>query len=227
MKEYHKIETLFERDLEGTKKLIEGKYRNECVEYLKDLSWTFTEKVDGTNIRIHWDGHKVSFGGRTDNAQIPGALVLKLNELFMGSETEQVFEQKFADTPVTLYGEGFGGKIQKGGNYKQTQDFILFDVEVADTFLARENVEEIAKCFSLEVVPVVIIGTIQEAVDYIKTKPRSFIAENKEVEMEGVVGTPNARLFDFRHKRIVGKIKVKDFCFTSCSHDCTSSYIIP
>jgi hypothetical protein len=36
MKEYHKIETLFERDMEGTKKLIKGKFRNECVEYLKD-----------------------------------------------------------------------------------------------------------------------------------------------------------------------------------------------
>lgn len=41
---YTKIETLFNRDMEGTKKLIEGNFRNETVEYLKDNEWEFTEK---------------------------------------------------------------------------------------------------------------------------------------------------------------------------------------
>lgn len=48
MKEYHKIETLFERD-ETTKKLILNKFRDSTVEFLKDNIWQFTEKVDGTN----------------------------------------------------------------------------------------------------------------------------------------------------------------------------------
>lgn len=74
MNEYHKIETLFERDVNGTKKLIEGKFRNEAVEFLVNNAWVFTEKIDGTNIRIHWDGHKVEFAGRTDRAQIPKPL---------------------------------------------------------------------------------------------------------------------------------------------------------
>ena len=30
MTEYTKIDTIFERDMEGTKKLIEGKYRRNC-----------------------------------------------------------------------------------------------------------------------------------------------------------------------------------------------------
>ena len=34
--EYIKIETRFERDVDGTKKLVGGKYRNETIEYLKD-----------------------------------------------------------------------------------------------------------------------------------------------------------------------------------------------
>ena len=70
MKEYHKIKSLYERD-HHTKKLIEGKYADETIEFLKDNKWEFTEKIDGTNIRILWDGHKVMFAGRTDNAQIP------------------------------------------------------------------------------------------------------------------------------------------------------------
>lgn len=209
MKEYHKIETLFERDMEGNKKLIEGKFRNECVEYLKDNQWIFTEKVDGTNVRVHWDGHKVSFGGRTDNAQMPMPLMERLKELFEGNTNEELFEQKFGENPVTFYGEGYGGKIQSGSLYKETQDFILFDVMVGDTWLQRENVEDIAKSFGLDVVPVILEGTIQEAVDLVKTKPDSPIGKGKL--SEGLVGTPKARLTDFRGNRVIVKIKECDF----------------
>lgn len=210
MEEYHKIETLFERDMEGNKKLIEGKFRNECVEYLKDNDWIFTEKIDGTNVRVHWDGHKVSFGGRTDNAQMPMPLMERLQELFSGNTNEELFEQKFGETPVTLYGEGYGGKIQSGSAYKKEQDFILFDVMVGDTWLARENVEEIAKSFNLQIVPVILIGTIQEAVDFVKSKPNSFISQETKAS-EGLVGVPKARLTDFRGNRIIVKVKVEDF----------------
>ena len=71
MIEYNKIETLWKRDMDGSKKLLEGEFRNPTVEFLKDNIWQFTEKIDGTNIRIYWDGHTVTFGGRTDRAQIP------------------------------------------------------------------------------------------------------------------------------------------------------------
>ena len=71
MKEYIKIETPFERDTMGSKKLIEGKWRNETIEYLRNAWWVFTEKIDGTNVSVAWDGHKVEFHGRTERAQIP------------------------------------------------------------------------------------------------------------------------------------------------------------
>lgn len=210
MKEYHKIETLFVRDMEGNKKLIEGKFRNESVEYLKDAQWIFTEKVDGTNVRVHWDGHNVIFGGRTDNAQMPSPLVQTLNKMFLGITNEQIFEQKFGANKVTLFGEGYGGKIQNGGAYTKEQTFILFDVAVNDVFLDRKDVEEIAKGFGVPVVPIILQGTIQQAVDYVKTKPNSPIAEEPK-ESEGLVGTPAVRLLDHRVNRIIVKIKVKDF----------------
>ena len=210
MIEYHKIETIFERDMEGSKKLIEGKFRNECVEYLKDNQWIFTEKIDGTNIRICWDGHKVNIGGRTDNAQLPGDLVQYLHDLFMTNEAEQLFEQKFGATEVHLFGEGYGGKIQGGGAYSKEKKFIMFDVMVGSTFLQRENIIEIATAFNVGVVPVALEGTIQQAIDYIKTKPNSIITSEVK-EMEGVVGVPKARLNDFRGNRVIVKIKVCDF----------------
>ena len=208
MKEYHKIETLFERD-EKSKKLIEGKFRNPSVKFLKDNLWEFTEKIDGTNIRILWDGHKVTFAGRTDKAQIPAELSNRLFELFGGEINEQLFEQKFGETEVMLCGEGYGAKIQGCGSlYRDSQDFILFDVMIAGNWQPRETVEDIARYFNIDIVPIVLVGTLQEAVDYIKTRPKSKIGT---ADSEGVVGRPCIELQDRTGKRIIVKIKVRDF----------------
>ena len=208
MREYNKIETIYERDIDGTKKLIEGKFRNETVEYLANNEWLFTEKIDGTNIRIYWDGHKITFGGRTDRANIPAHLVNKLNEIFLNEETEQLFEQKFGEKEVILFGEGYGAKIQAGGDYRSDVGFILFDVLIGENYLNRESVEDIAKAFGLEIVPIVLHGTIEEAVRYVKNKPNSTIGKAK---MEGVVGRPKIELLDRCGHRLIVKIKCRDF----------------
>ena len=80
MKTYHKIQTIFKREMKG--KLIEEEYSLPEFEYLKDNKWVFTEKIDGTNIRVMWNGENVVFGGKTDNAQLPIFLLYKLQELF-------------------------------------------------------------------------------------------------------------------------------------------------
>lgn len=208
MTEYNKIETVYERDVDGTKKLVEGKFRNETVEFLANNTWEFTEKIDGTNIRIYWDGHRITFGGRTDKANIPAHLVNKLTEIFLNEETEQLFEQKFGEKEVILFGEGYGVKIQNGGEYRPDVGFILFDVLIDDIYLSRESVEDIAKAFALEIVPIVLRGTIQEAVDFVKTNPSSTIGKAK---MEGVVGRPKVEMRDRRGNRVIVKIKYRDF----------------
>jgi ATP-dependent RNA circularization protein (DNA/RNA ligase family) len=208
MIEYNKIETLWQRDLEGSKKLMEGVFRNPTVEFLKDNTWQFTEKVDGTNIRVHWNGHKVLFGGRTEDAQIPSHLLNKLIEMFGTDEAEQIFEQKFGEMEVMLFGEGYGPKIQKGGSYRPDVSFILFDVLIAGNYQPRESVEDIAKAFGIDVVPIVLEGTIQDGVDFVKAKPKSTMGT---AMMEGVVGRPKIEMRDRSGKRVIVKIKVKDF----------------
>lgn len=212
MVEYVKIETPYIRSEDGNKKLIEGQFRNETVRYLKDAIWEFTEKVDGTNISIVWDGHKVEFHGRTERAQIPSHLVNKLNELFGGETNEEMFEQIFGETPMILYGEGYGYKIQKGGDYRDDVSFILFDVyqPTNDIWLKRDDVEDIAKKFGIEVVPMVFRDTIEGAVRFVKTKPDSIIAKN-DAKMEGLVGRPIVELKDRLGKRVIIKVKVRDF----------------
>ena len=211
MNEYTKIETIFERDMEGSKKLIEGKFRNETVEFLKDNQWICTEKVDGTNIGIVWDGHKVSYQGRTERAQIPAHLMNKLIEMFGGEINEELFEQKFREMPVVLFGEGYGAKIQKGGgNYRSDVSFILFDVYLPDQnlWLKRDALEDIAKTFGIDVVPIVLTGTLQEAVDFAKQKPKSTIGA---ADMEGLVCKPAVDMLDCMGRRVIVKVKVRDF----------------
>ena len=208
MKQYEKIETVFCRDTNGTKRLILNDFRNPTIAYLKDNMWAFTEKIDGTNIRIHWDGHKVEFGGRTDRAQIPGHLLSKLNEMFMTTEAEELFEQTWGDKDVILFGEGYGPKIQNGGEYRSDVSFILFDVLVGDNYQEREWVEETAQMFNIDVVPIVLTGTIQDGIDYVMKHPRSTMGT---AMMEGIVGRPMIELRDRRGERVIVKIKWEDF----------------
>ena len=211
MNEYTKIETIFERDMEGSKKLIEGKFRNETVEFLKDNKWICTEKIDGTNIGIVWNGHKVSYQGRTERAQIPAHLMNKLIEMFGGETNEELFEQKFGEMPVVLFGEGYGAKIQKGGgNYRPDVSFILFDVYLPEQnlWLKRDALEDIAKTFDIDVVPIVLTGTLQEAVDFVKQKPKSTIGS---ADMEGLVCKPAVDMLDHMGRRVIVKVKVRDF----------------
>lgn len=211
MIEYTKIETPFERDMNGTKKLIEGKWRNETIEFLKDNEWICTEKIDGTNIGIVWDGHRVTYQGRTENSQIPAHLANKLIEMFGGDINEELFEQKFGEMKVILFGEGYGAKIQKGGgDYRSDCSFILFDVYIPEQnlWMTRDSVEDIAKSFGIEVVPIIFTGTLNKAIDYVKTSPKSTIGT---ANMEGLVCKPIVEVKDRRNRRVLVKIKVKDF----------------
>ena len=208
MREYHKIETVFNRSTDGDKRLIWGDYRNATVEYLADNIWQFTEKIDGTNIRIHWDGHNIEIGGRTDRAQIPKHLMDYLSATFLTPEVEEMFEQTYGEKDVILFGEGYGAKIQNGGDYRSDVSFILFDVLIGDNWQSREWVEATAKMFGIDVVPIVMEGTIDDGIDYVMQHNNSTIGN---AVMEGVVGRPKVEIKDRLGNRIIVKIKWKDF----------------
>lgn len=208
MIEYNKIDTLWKRDMNGTKKLLEGEFRNPTVEFLKDNIWQFTEKIDGTNIRVYWDGHAVTFGGRTDRAQIPTHLLDYLLATFKTNEAEQIFEEKFGETHVILFGEGYGPKIQNGGSYRSDVSFILFDVYIAGNYQPRESVEDVAKSFGIDAVPIILEGTIDAGVAFVKANPKSTMGT---AEMEGLVGRPKVEMRDRCGKRVIVKIKWEDF----------------
>ena len=219
MKTYHKIQTIFKRDMTNKGKIIEGDYSMPEFEYLKDNQWVFTEKVDGTNIRIMWNGKDVVFGGKTENASIPVFLLYKLQELFEGNKKE-LFKSKFVNKDgtlmdsVCLYGEGYGAKIQKGGgNYiKDGVNLVMFDVKIGDLWLERENVEDIANHFGLKIVPIIGEGILSEMVE--KTR-QGFKSQWGDFMAEGIVARPKIELQTRRGERIITKIKYRDFNLTN------------
>lgn len=213
MKPYSKIDTVFKRD-EQTKRIIEGAYTIPEFAYLKDNTWVFTEKVDGTNIRVMWNGSAVTFGGKTDDAQMPVTLLYRLQELFDGERNRGLFAATFnraEETPqVTLYGEGYGAKIQKGGGrYKPDgADFVLFDVKIDEWWLQRESIEDIAAKLGIDVVPILGEGTLAEAIALTRT---GFASRWGDFPAEGIVVKPKVEIKTRKGDRIITKIKQRDF----------------
>lgn len=204
MEKYHKIQTVWERDHNNNyKTLIAGAWATPAFEYLAQNHWVYTEKVDGTNIRIIWDGERIEFRGRTDRAQIPPFLLDALRE-----NTDPVDFANVFDAPVCLYGEGYGPKIQRGGKYRADASFVLFDVKIGRYWLHRIDVETIAAALGLGVVPIIGDGTLLEMIATVRSGLRS---QWGGFEAEGIVARPAVPMFDRRGKRIITKIKGRDF----------------
>jgi len=210
MKEYPKIQSIFRRDPDNHfRTFLEGEWATPEFEYLQNTLWDCTEKIDGTNIRVLWDGEKIEFRGKTDRAQIPPFLLEKLNELFTCEKMWELFPKM----RLCLYGEGYGAKIQKGGdNYiPDGVDFMLFDVLVNNFWLMRKDVENVADSLKINVVKSVYAGTLNEIVEFIKTKSLMSVYGKGDFLAEGLVMRPKVELRDRAGNRIVTKIKHKDF----------------
>lgn len=233
---YQKINTIFKRD-ENNIIMPDAEFAIPELEWLRNCKFDATEKIDGTSIRIEvvpWQGEdsevsfQVFYRGKTDNAQVPPHLLKYLKETYTKEKVLEALElpeyiseeyclekgyDKIEDIPMyTIYGEGYGVKIQKGSNYiKDGVGFIVFDVKVGNMYLLRPSMEEIASKLGAPVVPYMGQFTIDEAIEFVKKGFKSTIAENKDYDAEGLVlKTPNG-LMTRRGERIVFKIKTCDF----------------
>ena len=218
MSSYHKINSIFKRDMEGNKKLVEGIYSIPEFEYLKDNVWRFDEKLDGTNVRINIytnpNIQSIEFKGRTDKAQMPPILLERLQELFPSNKVFSIFEIGEEKPDVTLYGAGISHKIQSGGKYfKEGKgvDFVLFDIRIGRWWLKREDIETLAEKLGIRIAPIVGYGTLKEGVDLIKSKSLNSQLGNKDFLAEGIVVRPEIELRARSGQRIITKIKHKDF----------------
>lgn len=209
---YHKIDTLYHRDPDKKNIIIPGQYANPACEFLLHNEWQFTEKIDGTNIRLIYEAGNLTIKGRKSNSDLSGPIA-KWYQENMSSLLEK-FTSVFGDSSAIVFGEGYGNGIQSGGNYGEPS-FIVFDVlvpanddELIDYWwLKRESVEDIAEGLGLDIVPKFTM-TLHEAILKVEKGMTSqwgnFIAE-------GLVGIPAVPLLNRNGSRIVTKIKHRDF----------------
>jgi len=203
--EYHKIHTLWKRDERGV--VLPWDWSRPEIEYLSDLPWSWTEKVDGTNIRLGLRGSDLVIGGKTDNAQIPTHLL----DAIRGMDLPDKIRAKFPDEQwdaVTFYCEGYGPKIQSGGKYRTTPGVVLFDVRVGSWWLGRKDVTDIGAALGLDVVPAVGIGSLHKAIALVAP---GFKSRWGDFNAEGLVCRPAVDLFARDGRRVVCKIKTIDF----------------
>lgn len=219
MTEYHKIQTVFKRDpATNSRYLLMGEWSLPEFEYLCLNQWVFTEKVDGTNIRVcyspDYDGPihpvpaQVTYLGRSDTSQIPKPLLTFLETKF----PLELLVRVFGNTQAVLFGEGYGPGIQKvGALYANGPRFALFDVRVGKWWLERHNVEDVADKLNCTVVPIVGEGTLMSLVAKVKAGSLSTMSSEPKLWAEGIVARPKVELFTRAGERIITKLKLKDF----------------
>lgn len=206
--EYHKIETLFERD-KATFVVDPSKLKSPVLGTIRE--WDITEKIDGTNIRVMLSvAGEVSFGGRSNSAQIPGDLVQYLVRTFQQDKLKAAMWLDGTPTEAVLYGEGYGPGIQKGGGlYRPDKAFILFDVLVGGKWwLDLAAVADIANKLGVDSVPWLGRLTLDEIVEMVRAP---FSSQLGTATAEGIVARPIETLFDKRGERLIIKLKTKDF----------------
>lgn len=203
---YPKIDTIWKRDEQNKFRIIEGEYSKEEFENIEE--WYVTEKIDGTNIRIFFlkiINGEVEFKGRTDKAEIPEFLMKYLKEKFTLELLAPLFEN------AVLFGEGYGNKIQgSGSKYRDDCSFILFDAYIDGWWLSQDNVRDIASKLGIDSVPFIDIMTTQEAIDFLKSKPKRKISQ-KELVMEGIVARSHPLMLFRDGTPICWKLKVRDY----------------
>jgi hypothetical protein len=201
---YGSIKNVFKRD-HDTHRIIPGEFSLPEFEYLQNCKWTFTEKMDGMNVRVILDTG-VDFKGRSDVAHMPGPLLKHLRSTFDLESVQE--ESRIYGEGICLYGEGVGAGIQSGSKYGPSQFFTLFDVMTDYGWASRRDVVDIAEHLHIPVVLVVFKGTLYDAVKLVELGVKST---HGDFFAEGLVGRPELELRDQYGGRITCKIKHRDF----------------
>ncbi len=209
------------RDTKNNNTIIEGKLSKPEFSIIKE--WHLFEKIHGVNTRIIADMNpqgriiNITYAGRTDSAQMSKELSAYLKKTFTPGKFQATFKPKFTKSEephtyrIVLYGEGYGAKIQKGGGkYRKDCAFILFDVWIDNWWLNQENVKDIAEKLGIKSAPFIGIFSMSKAVQYVKSNPKSTVAQ-EDMVMEGIVAKTNPPLLFRSGDPVMWKLKVCDF----------------
>jgi len=217
---YHKIQSVFLRDpATKHKNFLLGEWSEPEFGFLAPCEWSWQEKIDGTNIRVYWNGKDktIRFMGRRDlpvaddgtPSNVPDFLLDQLKTMFSVERLDKTFQGR----NVVLYGEGYGAGVQKGGgNYMPDGcSFRLFDVFIGKFWIEQENVGNIAETLGLPYAPMIGTGPLTDAINLVKMGFVSQCAQSPQFIAEGLICRPALNLLTRGGDRIITKIKCKDF----------------
>ncbi|RLF27230.1 MAG: hypothetical protein DRN14_05645 [Thermoplasmata archaeon] len=237
MEKYPKIYTIFKRD-ENNLKLVTPIINNQLeiigLTLVRDI--IVEEKIDGTNacLLLGYDkdmGFYKRYFSRNNEIKETDIMYIRdtLDKVVDYKLLEKWYLENFVQIPkkddnpeVRIFGEVYGSKIQKS-NYlpKGERDFIVFDIKINQTWLSVKDRNEICRNLNLKIVPKICIldkiPTFEECYDLLARKyPKSIIAEKNNLDMylEGFIFRPKINLYVAPGRRILGKIKRKDFDLT-------------
>lgn len=236
MIEYPKTENLLARDPD-THKLRLDEYRDPNFAQIKH--WHVTEKIDGTNMRLVYMprnkgvGQAVEVRGRSDRANVHPDLRAAMIDMFPVDDLSRVFDEFIGEqrimegAAVTIFGEGYGAGIQKGGGLlSPTKTFRMFDVmyhwplteygtseqgtPYKHSWCQPSTVEFLAGELGVPMVPIIIQqAETQDVIDIVLGGFVSHVAPLAVVP-EGVVARTDPYLYNERGSRVMFKLKGAD-----------------
>jgi ATP-dependent RNA circularization protein (DNA/RNA ligase family) len=212
---YPKITSPFKRTDAKSKTVNVGVWFDDYAKFFGENGLPFyaTEKVDGTNLNIVYDGNHIQYTGHTDKTVWDPEVEEWIKSKFQTPEFEQICEQLFGEHEIKLCGELIGPKIQSNFYKLEDYKFILFDIHnnTTNAWWSREKVEQIAKELNLDIVPVIgeTTDTLRGWVNYLHNY--KFISKfNNDVEIEGFVVRPSMEILKANGERVIYKIKIND-----------------
>lgn len=224
---YPKITSPFKRTDAKSKTVNVSVWFDDYAKFFGENGLLFyaTEKVDGTNLNIVYDGNHIQYTGHTDKTVWDPEVEEWIKSKFQTPEFEQICEQLFGEHEIKLCGELIGPKIQSNFYKLEDYKFILFDIHnnTTNTWWSREKVEQIAKELNLDIVPVIgpttdiLTDTLRGWVKYIHNY--NFRSKfNNDVEIEGFVVRPLMEILKANGERVIYKIKINDILGRSPLH---------
>jgi len=211
---YYKFSSPFKKD-------DKFKNTNELSQELPKGKWILTEKIDGTNIRIILT--------KSDNEHprltLIGSRKLILNQNDKSSKQymdclKEVNLNKLkeyfkdVDSTITIYGEGYGAGVQKGGIYSKEKNFRVFDIRIGEAYQDFKYVEKVCIDNQLNIVPIfgeVDIIQYQGCLNDLNVFTETLIKDGDGGKPEGLVYKFEPVLLNKYKERLIFKVKFKDF----------------
>ncbi len=183
--------------------------------------WIKTEKIDGTNIRIiltkpdeegnreiHIASRKFILNQEDKSSKIYFDCIKEVNL----HKIKEYFKE--VNSTVTIYGEGYGAGVQKGGIYSKQKNFRVFDIRIGLAYQDFKYVEKVCIDNQLNLIP--ILGqveeiTYKECLTSLNKFKDTLLKGGDGGKPEGIVYKFNPVLLNKYKERLIFKVKFKDY----------------